>query len=159
VAFRKGDPKGSRWLDDDPLFILWREAEVDFLFEMSGKGVGMPYIRNSHLYFTEGVTWTRVANHVRMKARIQPKCVFDLDSVRLTPIAGGFTPRTLLSLFNSDIFSFLKMKFFQHTAKWEIGNIRQIPLVIPTPAQSKRLDDRRPCDASKASRVRRRAAR
>ena len=87
---------------------------------------GMPVIRNPHLYFTEGVTWTRVGNHVAAKARLQPLCVFDSDSVRLTPLSGTMSPLSFLAVFNSDIFSFLKMRFFQHTAKWEIGNLRRI---------------------------------
>ena len=101
----------------------------------------MPVVRNAHLYFLEGITWTRVANHVGMKARLQPPCVFDSDSVRLTPIAGTLHPLSLLALFNSDLVSYLKMKFQQHTAKWEIGGIRQLPLVMPTRGQEKRLKE------------------
>ena len=48
---------------------------------------------------------------------------------------------SLLALFNSDLVSYLKMKFQQHTAKWEIGGIRQLPLVMPTKAQEKRLKE------------------
>jgi hypothetical protein len=140
VPFRKGDPDGSRWLDNEPLFIQWTPDDVAFLFGNSGKSAsGMPVIRNPHLYLTSGVTWTRVGNHVAVKSRFQEPCVFDSDSVRLTPMAKTIGSEAFLAIFNSDIFSFLKMRFFQHTAKWEIGNIRQIPIVIPTPAQESEL--------------------
>jgi hypothetical protein len=33
------------------------------------------------------------------------------------------------------------MRFIQHTQKWEIGNLRQLPIVIPTPAQHRRLEE------------------
>jgi hypothetical protein len=142
VAFRKGDPEGNRWLDNNPLFIEWSLPNVKFLFENSGRPEsGMPVIRNPHLYFTEGVTWTRVANHVAMKARLQPLCVFDSDSVRLTPVKDTLNPAAFLALFNSDVVSYIKMKFLQHTAKWEIGNLRQLPLVMPTRGQEKRLKE------------------
>jgi len=142
VPFRKGDPEGNRWLDNNPLFIEWSHPNVKFLFENSGKPEsGMPVVRNPHLYFTEGVTWTRVANHVAMKARLQPRCVFDSDSVRLTPVKDTLHPAAFLALFNSDIVSYIKMKFLQHTAKWEIGNMRQLPLVMPARGQEKRLTE------------------
>jgi hypothetical protein len=141
VPFRKGDPDGNRWVDDNPLFIRWVPDNVTFLFENSGRHEsGMPVIRNPHLYLTAGVTWTRVANHVAVKARIQAPCVFDSDSVRLTPLPEAMSASAFLAVFNSDIFSFLKMRFLQHTAKWEIGNMRQLPIVIPSVAQAKRLD-------------------
>jgi hypothetical protein len=142
VVFRKGDKAGNRWLDNDQLFVHWSKENVRWLFDKSGRPEsGMPVVRNAHLYFLEGITWTRVANHVGMKARLQPPCVFDSDSVRLTPIAGTLHPLSLLALFNSDLVSYLKMKFQQHTAKWEIGGIRQLPLVMPTRGQEKRLKE------------------
>jgi len=142
VPFRKGDSEGNRWLDDDPLHIDWRHDSAAFLFGNSGrKAPRMPVVRNPHLYFTTGVSWTRVANHVAVKARLQPPCVFDSDAVRLTPIVGTLQSDTFLAIFNSDIFSFIKMRFHQHTAKWEIGNLRQIPIVMPTKVQETRLSE------------------
>lgn len=37
------------------------------------------------------------------------------------------------------IFSYFKMKFLKHTQKWEIGDMRQIPVVMPTSAQAKQF--------------------
>ncbi|MDD2763250.1 MAG: hypothetical protein PHE83_04645 [Opitutaceae bacterium] len=42
-------------------------------------------------------------------------------------------------MFNSDVLSYFKMKFLKHTQKWETGDLRQLPIVIPTTAQAKRL--------------------
>jgi hypothetical protein len=140
VPFRKGDPEGNRWVDNEPLYIDWSENSVTWFFENSGRPEsGMPVVRNAHLYFTQGITWTAVANHVAMKARLQEPCVFDADSMRLTPIANTVSPLAFLALFNSDALSYFKMKFLKHTQKWEIGDLRQLPIVMPTKAQEKRM--------------------
>lgn len=142
IAYRKGDPQGNRWLDNSSLFISWRREDVNHLFGYSvTSGKPSSYMRNPHLFLTEGVTWSRVANHVAVKARSQLSCIFDTDSVRLTPKKTVVAPDVFLAVFNSDIFSFMKMKFFQHTAKWELGPIRQMPFVMPTTAQANRLRD------------------
>ncbi|MEW6666031.1 MAG: hypothetical protein AB1512_12520 [Thermodesulfobacteriota bacterium] len=139
VPFRKGDPEGNRWVDNEPLYIDWSEISVKWLFENSGHPEsGMPVVRNAHLYFTPGITWTAVANHVAMKARFQDPCVFDADSMRLTPVHRTVAPLAFLALFNSDVLSYFKMKFLKHTQKWEIGDLRQLPVVMPTKTQEKR---------------------
>jgi hypothetical protein len=142
VPVRKGDPEGNRWIDNEKLFIHWSHENVVWFFENSGRPEsGMPVMRNAQLYFTSGVTWTAVANHVAMKARFQEPCVFDADSMRLTPKASVIEPLAFLALLNSDLVSFFKMKFIKHTQKWEIGDLRQLPLVMPTRGQEKRLKE------------------
>ncbi|MEO8425547.1 MAG: Eco57I restriction-modification methylase domain-containing protein [Verrucomicrobiota bacterium] len=142
VPFRKGDSEGNRWVDNETLFIDWSHPNVVWFFANSGRPEsGMPVMRNAHLYLTTGVTWTAVANHVAMKARFQERCVFDADSMRLTPLAEVIAPLAFLALLNSDVVSFIKMKFIKHTQKWEIGDLRQIPIVMPTSAQAATLEN------------------
>lgn len=136
VSFRKGDPEGNRWIDNEPLFVDWSRASVDWLSTSSeARWQGHKF------FFTSGVTWTAVANHVAMKARFQEPCIFDADSMRLTPKASVIEPLAFLALLNSDLVSFFKMKFIKHTQKWEIGDLRQLPLVMPTRGQEKRLKE------------------
>ncbi len=140
VPFRKGDPAGNRWVDNEPLYIDWSAPSVKWLFENSGRPESrMPVVRNAHLYFTSGITWTAVANHVAMKARFQDPCVFDADSMRLTPVHRTVAPLAFLALFNSDVLSYLKMKFLKHTQKWEIGDLRQLPIVMPTKTRERTM--------------------
>jgi hypothetical protein len=135
VPFRKGDPEGNRWVDNEPLYIDWSRASVDWLSTSpEARWQGHRY------FFTPGITWTAVANHVAMKARYQEPCVFDVDSMRLTPRTVIFPPLAFLALLNSDVVSFIKMKFIKHTQKWGIGDPRQIPLVMPTKAQAGQLE-------------------
>ena len=74
-----------------------------------------------------------------MKARFQEPCIFDASSMRLTPLPEVFDPLVFLALLNSNVVSFFKMKFLRHTQTWEIGDLRTIPLVIPTANQRSRL--------------------
>jgi hypothetical protein len=37
------------------------------------------------------------------------------------------------------VVSFYKMKFLKHTQKWEIGDLRLLPIVMPAKAQEKRM--------------------
>ncbi|MCI0541120.1 MAG: BREX-1 system adenine-specific DNA-methyltransferase PglX, partial [Verrucomicrobiales bacterium] len=140
VPYRKGDPSGNRWLDDEPLFIDWAKTNVIWLFANSGRPeTRMPVIRNSHLYFTAGVTYTLHANHVAIKARYQQPCVFDAGGSRLTPPKSLLNPEAFLAILNSDVFSFFLKKFVKHNQDVEINDLRQMPLVMPTQAQATRL--------------------
>jgi Eco57I restriction-modification methylase len=142
VPFRKGDPEGNRWIDNEPLFIHWSTANAIWLFENSGRPESrMPVIRNAHLYFTSGVTWSLHANHVAVKARFQQPCVFDASGSRLTPFKSLMTAEAFLAILNSDVFSFFLKKFIKHNQDVEINDVRMMPLVMPTRGQEKRLKE------------------
>jgi len=134
VPFRKGDPEGNRWADNEPLFVDWSAQSVDAL-----SSAPESRWQGHRFFFTPGVTWTAVANHVAVKARYQDPCVFDADSMRLTPNREVLDPLAFLAWLNSDVVSFFKMKFLKHTQKWEIGDLRMLPLVMPARSQEKRL--------------------
>jgi hypothetical protein len=134
VPFRKGDPEGDRWADNEPLFIYWTPESVKWLSEA-------PEARwqGHRFFFTPGVTWSLHANHTRVKARYQEACVFDASGSRLTPVptilpVGGF-----LAIVNSDVFSFFLKKFIKHNQDVEINDLRKMPLVIPTQAETELL--------------------
>ena len=140
VPYRKGDPDGNRWLDNEPLFIDWSNANVQFLFENSGhKESRMPVVRNAHLYFTAGITWSLHANQVPVKSRLQDPCVFDAGGSRLTPPTKLLLAPSFLAVVNSDVFSFFLKRFVKHNQDVEMNDMRAMPFVIPTAAQAKRL--------------------
>ena len=140
VPFRKGDPEGNRWLDNEPLYIDWSNPSVKWLFENSGRPEsGMPVVRNAHLYFRAGLTYNIHGRGVPLKAKYQPKCVFDASASRLNPVFPGVTARHLLAVFNSNVISFYVKRFLNNT--WfEINDLRQIPLVVLTKEESVRID-------------------
>ena len=108
VPFRKGDPEGNRWVDNEPLYIDWTSDSVDWLSTA-------PEARwQGHSFFLrEGVTWSLHANHVGGKFRLQPPCVFDASGSRLTPLRGTLPSHVFVALANSDIFSFFLKKFIK----------------------------------------------
>lgn len=135
VPFRKGDPEGNRWVDNESLYIDWTTASVDWLSKS-------PEARwqGHKMFLTAGVTWSLHANHVAVKARYQQPCVFDASGSRLTPSPQAKTAEVFLAVLNSDVFSFFLKKFVKHNQDVEINDLRMMPLVIPTPAQAKALE-------------------
>jgi hypothetical protein len=136
VPFRKGDPEGNRWIDNEPLFVDWSRAAVNWLSQS-------PEARwqGHKMFFTAGVTWSLHANHVAVKSRFQQPCVFDASSSRLTPKASVIEPLAFLALLNSDVFSFYLKKFIKHNQDVEINDLRMMPLAMPTRGQEKRLKE------------------
>jgi hypothetical protein len=135
VQFRKGDPEGSRWIDNEPLYADWSKASVDWLStarEARWQGHKM--------FLTSGVCWSLHANHVPVKSRLQPACVFDASGSRLTPERKLMAAQVFLAILNSDVFSFFLKKFVKHNQDVEINDLRQMPLVMPTKVQAKRLE-------------------
>ena len=140
VSFRKGDPEGSRWLDNEPLFIDWSHGNAVWMFANSGRREpNMPVVRNAELYLTSGVTWSLHANHVAAKCRYQEPCIFDASSSRLTPIVTPLSAQAFVTITNSDVFSFFLKKFIKHNQDIEINDMRSMPVVIPSPAQHSTL--------------------
>ena len=135
VPFRKGDPEGNRWVDNEPLFIEWSAANVDWLSTA-------PEARwqGHRFFFTAGVTYTLHANHVAMKARWQEPCVFDASGSRMTPMHPLISVAAFLAVLASDVFSYVLKKFVKHNQDIEISDLRSMPFVIPTPAQARRLE-------------------
>jgi hypothetical protein len=135
VPFRKGDPEGNRWLSFDPLYIYWSRENVEWL-QTSPEARWQGY----HLFFTEGITWTLLGNRVQVKARLHPKCVFDASGSRLAPVAPAVSTRCFLGILNANVASYVIRKFIKNTAAYEIGDLRTLPIVIPTREQHARLE-------------------
>ena len=110
VAFRKGDPEGSRWIDNEPLYCDWSKAAVDWLSSS-------PLARwQGHKFFiTAGVTWSLHANHVAAKCRYQEPCVFDASSSRLTSIISPLSAQAFVAVANSDVCIEAKRAEFSNT--------------------------------------------
>lgn len=136
VPFRKGDPEGNKWISFDPLYILWSRENVGWLSDPSNPE---PRWQGQKFFFTDGITWTLLGNHASLKVRLQPKCVFDASGSRLTPVSGTVSAHFILSMMNSDLVTYLIKRFLKNTAAYEIGDLRQVPIVMPTVQQEKLL--------------------
>jgi len=141
VSYRKGDPEGNRWIDVEKLLINWSRENVGWLWEHSGRPEpNMPVMRNAHVFFSPGVTWTRHANHASLKARLQPACVFDTNGSRLTPVGRTYNTSQLLALLNADLFGFIIKKFVKNTQDYEVNDLRMAPVVVPNRSQGQELE-------------------
>lgn len=56
-------------------------------------------------------------------------------------MVGLMQAEALMAVFNSDVFSFFLKKFIKHNQDIEINDVRQIPVVMPTPEQESQLAD------------------
>ena len=134
VSFRKGDPEGNRWVDNEPLFVQWSSACVDWLSTAAeARWQGHRY------FFRPGLTYNIHARGVLLKSKLLEDCVFDASASMLMPCTEFVSPRYVLVVLNSHVVSFYIKKFCNNT--WhELSDLRQLPLVIPAPAQAKRLE-------------------
>jgi len=135
TKFRKGDPKGNKWTDIEPLYIKWSTENVSWLSTSTEARW-----QGQNFFFTDGATYTLMGNHVALKAKLQPQCVFDAGASRLTPIVNGISIYTFLAILNSNIFSFIIKKFIKNTVDYEINDLRMAPFVIPSIEQATYLD-------------------
>jgi hypothetical protein len=94
------------------------------------------------LFFRDGLTYNIHARGVLLKCKLLRNCVFDAGASFLATSADSIAPEYLLCLLNSHVISFFIKKFRNNT--WhELNDIRQVPVVIPTAEQNKRM-----CDAA-----------
>ncbi len=135
VPFRKGDPDGNRWIDDTPLFIEWSRANVDWL-STSEKARWQGH----SMFFTPGLTYNLHGRGVPLKSKLQKDCVFDASASRLSPITKAVPADYVLCLFNSAVVTEY-IKRFANNTWYEINDLRQVPIVVPTPAQRKRFSE------------------
>ncbi len=135
VPFKKGDPEGNKWIDAEPIYMNWSENNVEYL-----KRAPEARWQGTAFFFTEGITYTLLGNHTSLKAKIQPKCIFDAGASRLTPIYNKISPNCFLAIINSDLFSFIIKKFIKNTAAFEISDLRMAPIIIPNKNQAEYLE-------------------
>ncbi len=147
VPYDKGDKEGNRWYAPTPYYIDWSRENVRFLKENSGKkGKGMPVVRNPQFYFREGFCWTNVSTPIRpesmfIKCRLKEKSVNDVASMSLYNIHDLTTNKYLICMLNSSfLFNYLKT-YINYTVNLQINDIRQLPIIIPTPEKLKEFED------------------
>ena len=135
VPFRKGDPAGNRWLDNEPLFIDWSRNAVTFLSSSSSaRWQGCEY------FLASGISWTRGANHVAIKVKWLDAGIIDVNAMKLKPVPNQpIHTEMLLAVMNADVFSFFLKKFLAHTWMAQISDLRMMPVPTPTSVQAKTL--------------------
>lgn len=155
VPFEKGDRSqevtddggrvsylGARWVRDNPLVIDWSRDSVRLL-RARARGATRrrkPRLQNEHLWFTEGVTWNRVASYLRTRA-VPRTAIFGSEAPTVKPRIGWMTPGSLMALLNSDCVDFLLRTFLGSRMHIEIGDLRRIPIPVLSAEQNGRLTE------------------
>jgi hypothetical protein len=133
VPFRKGDPEGHRWVENDPLFIDWCVEAVDWL--QTSKDARW----QGHTYFLKpGIAFSRHGRDVALKFRFHPPSIYDAASPRFTAACKLTPTEFLLAIFNSFIPTYYIKKLLNNTW-YEMTDLRTMPFVVPTRAQERRL--------------------
>jgi hypothetical protein len=149
VPFEKGDssdllagqPIGARWWRRNPLVIDWSRDAVTLLRQRSAAGgARKPYWRNEALWFSEGVTWNRVASYFRCR-QVPKTAIFSSESPLVRPRVEWLTPTALLALLNSDIIDFTLRTFLGSRMHIEIGDVRRLPVPVLDLENAERLSD------------------
>ena len=135
MAYSKGDDVGNRWAGPDVLFIEWTTESVKQL-----QTDPRARWQNHQQFLLGGVSWSDTGNHVALKGRWMPVSVNDVKSMRLSPVIPAIRPAAFLAIINSDVFSYIVKKFINNTCMYQVNDLRQAPIVIPTKAQAARLE-------------------
>lgn len=143
VPYDKGDKDGNRWWAPTPYYIDWSRENVMFLKENSGKkGEGMPVVRNPQFYFREGFCWTNVLNpNARLiKTKLKDRSINDVGSMSLYVIVSFLNTKFIICILNSNLLFDYYRTFINYSVNIQINDIRQLPIVIPTPGQLKEFE-------------------
>jgi hypothetical protein len=143
VPYDKGDKDGNRWWAPTPYYIDWSRENVKFLKENSGKkGEGMPVVRNPQFYFREGFCWTNVLNpNARLiKTKLKDRSINDVGSMSLYVIVNFLNTKFIICILNSNLLFDYYRTFINYSVNIQINDIRQLPIVIPTPEQLKEFE-------------------
>jgi hypothetical protein len=137
VPYDKGDKEGNRWWAPTLYYIDWSRENVRFL-QTYPKARWQGY----QFYFREGFCWTNVLNpNARLiKARIKEKSVNDVGSMALYPLIDLPIWFYVFLLNSSIIFDYYR-NFINYSVNIQINDIRQLPIIIPTPEQLKEFED------------------
>jgi hypothetical protein len=153
VPFEKGDQSqavedeegqitylGARWLRENPLVIDWSEPSVRLLRQRASgpSSRRKPYFRNEDLWFTEGVTWNRVASYLRIR-RVPGTAIFSDKTPLVRPTVEWLHLDSLLALLNADVIDFLLRTFLGSRMQVEIGDVRHVPIPVLSEAQNEQL--------------------
>ncbi|WP_051132427.1 Eco57I restriction-modification methylase domain-containing protein [Thermodesulfobacterium thermophilum] len=141
VPYDKGDKDGNRWWAPTPYYIDWNRENVRVL-QTDPKARWQGY----QFYFREGFCWNNVSTPINeesmfIKCRIKEISVNDVASMSLyTKHLLVSNNKYLVSILNSRfLFNFLK-EFINTSVNLQINDIRQLPIIIPTPEQLKEFE-------------------
>lgn len=138
VPFEKGDDSdeidghaiGAAWWRDNPVVIDWSRDAVRVLRERArAGGRRSPRIQNEALWFSDGVTWNRVASYLRAR-QVPNTAIFSSESPTILPRVDWLDAGALLALLNCEVLDFMLRTLLGSRMHVEIGDIRRVPIPV-----------------------------
>jgi hypothetical protein len=138
VPYDKGDKEGNRWWTPTPYYIDWSKENVGFL-QTDPKARWQGY----QFYFKEGFCWTNVLNpNARLiKTKLKDRSINDVGSMSLYVIVNFLNTKFIICILNSNLLFDYYRTFINYSVNIQINDMRQLPIVIPTPEQLKEFED------------------
>ena len=94
-------------------------------------------------YFREGFCWNNVLNPEArlLKVKLKGASVNDVGSMSLFPLSNLCTSKYIIALLNSNLLFDFYREFINCSVNIQINDIRQVPILIPSPSQLKDVED------------------
>lgn len=137
VRYCKSDPEARKWWAPNSVRILWTKSSVWYYRTSS-----TARWQGQSTFFKEAVTWNNVANHVPLKARLLEPAITDEQASSMRPVSGvgSITIPFLLTLLNSRICSYISKHFINNTNHYNLGDLRMLPIRIPSANELHKLE-------------------
>jgi len=137
VPYDKGDKDGNRWWAPTPYYIDWSRENVKVL-QTDPKARWQGY----QFYFREGFCWTNVLNpNARLiKTKLKDRSINDVGSMSLYVIVNFLNTKFIICVLNSNLLFDYYRTFINYSVNIQINDIRQLPIIIPTPKQLKEFE-------------------
>lgn len=119
-TYAKGGPY-KKWWGNLWLVVDW---ENDGYKLKHSKAV----LRNSDLYFSEGVTYSASGSKGTSFRLLPPNCIFDVGGASIFPTSRKYSPNILLGFLNTKLSSYI-VNCLNPTVNTQVGDISRIPFV------------------------------
>jgi len=135
IPYDKGDRDGNKWYYETPFYIDWSRENVRYL-----KKDKKARFQGYNFYFKEGFSWSDI-HTIEIKSRLKSGGVYDVTSMSLFSVSNLFSDKFFITILNSSLISDYSFSFVNNTPHFQINDARQIPIIVPTPAQLKEFEE------------------
>jgi methylase of polypeptide subunit release factors len=135
IPYDKGDRDGNKWYYETPFYIDWSRENVQYL-----KKDKKARFQGYNFYFKEGFSWSDI-HTIEIKSRLKSGGVYDVTSMSLFSVSNLFSDKFFITILNSSLISDYSFSFVNNTPHFQINDARQIPIIVPTPAQLKEFEE------------------
>jgi hypothetical protein len=146
VPFEKGEgaiaeADAVRWRRDNPLVIDWSPEAVELLRARaaSDESYRKPRLQNEQMWGKPGITWNSLGRNLRARD-VPAGSIFGHNTPVIRPLVDWLSSAALLALLNSRVPEFVVRTFLGQLVRFEVGDLRRLPIPVLTPDGAQQLD-------------------